>query len=284
MDIAKPSKTKELLNRHDLQLKKSLGQNFLVDNEILDRIVTLANVTEEDTVIEIGPGIGSLTQKLAEKAGKVVSVEVDQRLEDVLEETLNEYDNTEVVFGDALEVDFDDLVDGQYKIVANLPYYITTPIVMRLLEEKFNVEQIVFMVQKEVAERMVASPGGKDYGVLSIGIQFHTTAEILFNVPPNVFIPQPKVDSSVVSLDVLEEPPVEVVSEEFFFKIVNAGFQQRRKTIRNSLSKAANINLSRDLVDRALEMVDIDSRRRAEKLNLEQFAALSNQIYELFYK
>ena len=284
MDIAKPSKTKELLNRHDLQLKKSLGQNFLVDNEILDRIVTLANVTEEDTVIEIGPGIGSLTQKLAEKAGKVVSVEVDQRLEDVLEETLNEYDNTEVVFGDALEVNFDDLVDGQYKIVANLPYYITTPIVMRLLEEKFNVEQIVFMVQKEVAERMVASPGGKDYGVLSIGIQFHTTAEILFNVPPNVFIPQPKVDSSVVSLDVLEEPPVEVVSEEFFFKIVNAGFQQRRKTIRNSLSKAANINLSRDLVDQALEMVDIDSRRRAEKLNLEQFAALSNQIYELFYK
>ncbi|MBM7557223.1 16S rRNA (adenine(1518)-N(6)/adenine(1519)-N(6))-dimethyltransferase RsmA [Halanaerobacter jeridensis] len=284
MDIAKPSKTKELLRRHNLELKKSLGQNFLIDNNILDKIVDLANVNEEDTVIEIGPGIGSLTQKLAEKAAKVVAVEVDQRLEEVLEETLDEYNNIEVVFDDALEVDFDDLVDGEYKIVANLPYYITTPIVMRLLEEGFNVEQIVFMVQREVAERMVADPGGKDYGVLSIGIQFHTTAEILFDVPPDVFIPQPKVHSSVVSLDVLEEAPVEVVSEEFFFKIVNAGFQQRRKTIRNSLSKAANINLSRDLVDEALESVAIDSRRRAEKLSLEQFATLSNKIYELFHK
>ena len=282
MDIAKPSKTKELLRKHDLELKKSLGQNFLVDNNILDKIVDSAGVDETDTVIEIGPGIGSLTQKLAEKANKVVAVEVDQRLEEVLNKTLAEYNNVEVVFDDALEVDFDKLVDGEYKIVANLPYYITTPIVMRLLEEGFNIEQIVFMVQKEVAERMVASPGGKDYGVLSIGIQFHTTAEILFDVPPNVFIPQPKVHSSVVSLNVLSEPPIDVVSEEFFFKIVNAGFQQRRKTIRNSLSKAANINLSRDLVDQALEEVEIDSRRRAEKLSLDQFAQLSNKIFELF--
>ncbi|MGM0501926.1 MAG: 16S rRNA (adenine(1518)-N(6)/adenine(1519)-N(6))-dimethyltransferase RsmA [Bacillota bacterium] len=284
MDIAKPSKTKELLRKHNLELKKSLGQNFLVDDNILDKIVTSAAVGPEDTVIEIGPGIGSLTQRLAQKANQVVAVEVDQRLEEVLEETLAEYNNVEVVYDDALEVDFDQLVNGQYKIVANLPYYITTPIVMRLLEEKFNVEQIVFMVQKEVAERMVASPGGKDYGILSIGIQFHTTAEILFNVPPDVFIPQPKVHSSVVSLNVLEETPIDVTSKEFFFKIVNAGFQQRRKTIRNSLSKAANINLSRDLVDQALEEVNIDSRRRAEKLSLEQFAKLSNKIFELFNK
>lgn len=284
MEIAKPSKTKELLRKHDVQLKKSLGQNFLVDNNILDKIVTLADVNETDTVIEIGPGIGSLTQKLAEKAKQVVAVEVDQRLEELLNETLEEYDNVEVVFDDALEVDFDELVTGSYKIVANLPYYITTPIVMRLLEEKFNVEQIVFMVQKEVAQRMVASPGGKDYGVLSVGIQFHTAAEILFDVPPDVFIPQPKVHSAVVSLDVLKEPPIEVSSKEFFFKIVNAGFQQRRKTIRNSLSKAANINLSRDLVDQALAEVEIDSRRRAEKLSLDQFAALSNKLYDLFQK
>jgi len=282
MDIAKPDKTKELLDKHNLELKKSLGQNFLVDNKILDKIVAQSNLSADDTVIEIGPGIGALTQKLAEVAGDVVAVEVDQRLEEVLDETLAEYDNVEVVFGDALEVDFDELVDGKYKIVANLPYYITTPIVMRLLEEQFNVEQIVFMVQREVAERMVASPGGKDYGILSIGIQFHTTAEILFDVPPTVFIPQPKVHSAVVSLNVLDEPPIDVLSEEFFFKIVNAGFQQRRKTIRNSLSKAANINLSRDLVDQALEEVDIDSRRRAEKLGLEQFCSLSNKLFELF--
>ncbi|MFO7819181.1 MAG: 16S rRNA (adenine(1518)-N(6)/adenine(1519)-N(6))-dimethyltransferase RsmA [Halanaerobacter sp.] len=284
MDVAKPSKAKELLRKHNLELKKSLGQNLLIDNNILDKIVSQANVTEEDTVIEIGPGIGSLTQKLAQKAAKVVAVEVDERLEELLEETLAEYDNTEVIFGDALEVDFDSLVEGKYKIVANLPYYITTPIVMRLLEEHFNVEKIVFMVQKEVAERMVADPGGKDYGILSIGIQFHTRAEILFNVPPNVFIPQPKVHSSVVSLDLLEGAPVDIHSKEFFFKIVNAGFQQRRKTIRNSLSKAANINLSRDLVDQALANVDIDSRRRAEKLSLKQFAKLSNEIFALLSK
>lgn len=284
MDVAQPSKTKELLRKHNLELKKSLGQNLLIDNNILDKIVAQANVTEEDTVIEIGPGIGSLTQKLAQKAAKVVAVEVDERLEELLEETLAEYDNTEVIFGDALEVDFDSLVDGEYKIVANLPYYITTPIVMRLLEEHSDVEKIVFMVQKEVAERMVADPGGKDYGILSIGIQFHTRAEILFNVPPDVFIPQPKVHSSVVSLDILEEAPVDIHSKEFFFKIVNAGFQQRRKTIRNSLSKAANINLSRDLVDQALASVDIDSRRRAEKLSLKQFAKLSNKIFALLSK
>ena len=284
MDIAKPSKTKELLQKHNLELKKSLGQNLLVDNNILDKIVANAGLTEDDTVIEIGPGIGSLTQKLAEKVANVVAVEVDERLEGVLEETLTAYDNIEVVFGDALEVDFDDLVEGEYKIVANLPYYITTPIVMRLLEEGFNVTDIVFMVQKEVGERMAADPGGKEYGILSIAIQFYTRAKILFNVPPHSFIPQPKVDSSVISLDVLATPPVNVTSEEFFFKIVNAGFQQRRKTIRNSLSKAANINLSRDLVDQALESVNIDSRRRAEKLSLEQFAKLSNKIFALFSK
>ncbi|GAB6099742.1 16S rRNA (adenine(1518)-N(6)/adenine(1519)-N(6)) -dimethyltransferase RsmA [Halanaerocella petrolearia] len=282
MEISSPSQTKEILREYNLNLKKSLGQNFLVDGNILRNIVRVADLTKEHTVVEIGPGIGSLTEQLADEAGHVMAVELDDRLIPVLNDTLDGYNNVEIIHDDALEVDFDNLAGEDYKVVANLPYYITTPIVMRLLEEDFAVDEIVVMVQKEVAERMVASPeDGKDYGVLSIGVQYHTEASIAFEVPPNVFIPQPRVDSAVVSLKVREEAKADVLDEEFFFKVVRAAFQQRRKTIRNALSKAANINLSRDLVDQALDEVGIDSRRRGEKLNIEQFAQLSDTIYQL---
>ncbi|GAB6138909.1 16S rRNA (adenine(1518)-N(6)/adenine(1519)-N(6))-dimethyltransferase RsmA [Halanaerobaculum tunisiense] len=282
MKIAKPSQTKEILNKHNLNLKKSLGQNLLVNSSILNEIVRVADIDEEDTVVEIGPGIGSLTAQLADQAGQVIAVELDERLIPVLEDTLAGYNNIDVVQGDALEVDFDQLAGTGYKVVANLPYYITTPIIMRLLEEDFAVENLVVMVQKEVAERMVATPeDGKDYGTLSIGVQYHTRGNIAFTVPPTAFLPQPKVHSAVVSLEKLNQPRVDVIDEEFFFQVVKAGFQQRRKTIRNSLSKAANIDLSRDLVDQALEKVGIDSMRRGEKLSVEQFGQLSDALYEL---
>ncbi|WP_408955262.1 16S rRNA (adenine(1518)-N(6)/adenine(1519)-N(6))-dimethyltransferase RsmA [Natroniella sp. ANB-PHB2] len=279
MEIAK--RTREILRENDLRLKKGLGQNFLVDTSILDQIVKVADLTEDETVIEIGPGIGALTEKLAQSAGKVIAVEIDQRLIPVLEDNLAAYDNVEIVEGDALEVDFDQLAGGDYKVVANLPYYITTPILRRLLEEGFNVTEIFVMVQKEVAERMVAQPGEKSYGVLSFGVQYYTQAEIEFKVPSSVFIPQPKVESAVISLKTLEKPRVEVIDEDFFFKVIRASFQQRRKMIKNSLSKAANINLSREVVEQALEEVGIDSRVRGEKLSLEEFAGLSNKLYRL---
>jgi len=281
MEIANPSNTKEILRKHKLQLKKSLGQNFLIDNNILNKIVETADLTEEDTVIEIGPGIGSLTQKMAETGARVIAVELDDRLIPVLKESLNVYNNIEIVHGDALEVDFSQLVDGSFKLVANLPYYITTPIIMRLLEEGFDVEKIVVMIQKEVGERMVASPGGKDYGILSIGVQYHSNPRIAFVVPPTVFIPQPKVESVVVDLKVKDKQNLEILDEEFFFKVVKSAFHQRRKTIRNSLSKAPYMNLNRDLIDQALEEVGIDPRRRAEKLSIETFAQLSNALFNL---
>ncbi len=281
MEIANPSNTKDILHKHNLNLKKSLGQNFLIDNNILNKIVATANITKEDTVIEIGPGIGSLTQKLAEAAGRVVAVELDDRLIPVLKDSLSGYNNIEVVHGDALKVDFSQLVKGNFKVVANLPYYITTPIIMRLLEEDFAVEEIVVMVQKEVGERMVAGPGGKDYGILSIAVQYYTDAELAFIVPPTVFIPQPKVESAVIDLQVNQDQKFEVEDDNFFFKVVKSAFHQRRKTIRNSLTKAPYLNLSRDTVDKALKELEIDSRIRAEKLPIEDFTNLANLLFRL---
>ncbi len=278
MEIASREQTKEILREHNLHLKKSLGQNFLVDDSILDKIVTTANLGSEDKVIEIGPGIGALTERLAQVAKKVVAVELDDRLIPVLKKSLADYNNVEIIHGDALKVDFNQLIAGDYKVVANLPYYITTPIIMRLLEEDFNVNEIVVMVQKEVAERMVAEPGGKDYGVLSIGVQYYTKAKIAFNVPPSVFIPQPKVDSAVVSLDVADKQVVDVLNEKLFFKVVKASFHQRRKMIRNSLKKSPYLNLEKDEVRQVLEEAGIDSRKRAEKISIEEFAKLTNSI------
>ncbi|SDC54916.1 MULTISPECIES: 16S rRNA (adenine(1518)-N(6)/adenine(1519)-N(6))-dimethyltransferase RsmA [unclassified Candidatus Frackibacter] len=284
--IATPSKTKQILRQNEIRLKKSLGQNFLVDYNIIDKIAAGADLNKGDYVIEIGPGIGSLTQKLAEEAEEVWAIELDERLISILKDNLNAYDNINYIHADALEYDFQGLLnnlDGSsVKVVANLPYYITTPIIMRLLEERLDLDRVVVMVQKEVAERMVATPeDGKDYGSLSLAVQYYSEPIIYAHVPKNVFIPQPKVDSAVVSMQIREEPPVEVKDKELLFSIIKAAFQQRRKTIRNSLSKAANIDLERDLVDAALAKVEIDSRRRGEKLTLERFADLSNTIFNL---
>jgi len=281
MEIANREQTKEILRDNNLNLKKSLGQNFLVDNDILDKIVAAANLGSEDKVVEIGPGIGALTERLAQVAKKVVAVELDDRLIPILKKSLAGYDNVEIVHGDALEIDFNQLITGEYKVVANLPYYITTPIIMRLLEENFNVEEIVVMVQKEVAERIVAKPGGKDYGVLSIGVQYHTRPRIAFDVPPSVFIPQPRVDSAVIVLDVVDQPVVDILDKELFFTVVKAAFHQRRKMVRNSLKTAPYLNLEKDEVAQVLDEAGIDSRRRAEKISIEKFANLTNCIYNL---
>lgn len=284
--IANPSVTKEILDKNGIQLKKSLGQNFLVDQNIIDKIIASADLTSNDHVIEIGPGIGSLTQRLAEEAKEVWAIELDERFIGILEENLNSYDNVNFIQADALEYDFSQLLTklngDSVKVVANLPYYITTPVIMRLLEEELPFEQVVVMVQKEVAERIVATPeDGKQYGSLSLAVRYYSQPEITEIVPRTVFMPQPKVDSAIVKLDIRQESVVEVKDEELLFKIIQAAFQQRRKTIRNSLSKAANIDLKRDLVDEALSQAEIESRRRGEKLNLERFAVLSNILFEL---
>ncbi|WP_027339757.1 16S rRNA (adenine(1518)-N(6)/adenine(1519)-N(6))-dimethyltransferase RsmA [Halonatronum saccharophilum] len=282
MKIANRQRTKDILQKHNIKLKKSLGQNFLTDNNILDKIVAEANLSSEDSVIEVGPGIGALTERMSEAAKEVVAVELDNRLIPVLNEIFEEQDNVSIIHGDALEVDFDSLIDGDYKVVANLPYYITTPIIMRFLEESSGAKEIVVMVQKEVGERMVASPGGKDYGILSIAVQYYTEAEIAFGVPSSVFIPRPKVDSAIVSLKVLDYPRAKVEDEDFFFKVVKSAFHQRRKTVRNSLSKAPFLSVPRDIIDQALEEVEIDPRRRAEKISVEKFIELSNAIYRIY--
>ncbi|ADL11609.1 16S rRNA (adenine(1518)-N(6)/adenine(1519)-N(6))-dimethyltransferase RsmA [Acetohalobium arabaticum] len=284
--IANPSTTREILEENGIQLKKSLGQNFLVDRNIIDKIIVSADLTSYDHVIEIGPGIGSLTQRLAEGAKAVWAIELDERFIKILEENLSNYNNVNFIQADALEYDFEQLLtklSGEsIKVVANLPYYITTPIIMRLLEEKLPFERVVVMVQKEVAERIVATPeDGKKYGSLSLAVRYYSQPEITGTVPRTVFMPQPKVDSAIVKMEIRDKPPVEVKDEELLFKVIQAAFQQRRKTIRNSLSKAANLDLKRDLVDQALDKVDIESRRRGEKLDLERFTALSNSIFDL---
>ncbi|MBM7623926.1 16S rRNA (adenine(1518)-N(6)/adenine(1519)-N(6))-dimethyltransferase RsmA [Sporohalobacter salinus] len=284
--IANPSVTRKILKQNGIQLKKSLGQNFLVDQNIIDKIVASANLTSDDHVIEIGPGIGSLTQRLAEEAKEVWAIELDDRFIEILDENLNSYDNINFIQADALEYNFRQLLtklNGEsVKVVANLPYYITTPIIMRLLEDKLPFEQIVVMVQKEVAERIVATPeDGKQYGSLSLAVRYYSQPEITGIVPRTVFMPQPKVDSAIVKMKIRQQPAVEIKDEELLFKVIQAAFQQRRKTIRNSLSKAANLDLKRNLVDEALNQAGIESRRRGEKLNLERFALLSNILFEL---
>ncbi|MCK8824997.1 16S rRNA (adenine(1518)-N(6)/adenine(1519)-N(6))-dimethyltransferase RsmA [Fuchsiella alkaliacetigena] len=284
--IANPSTTKKILNKHGIRLKKSLGQNFLVDRNIIEKIVQEAEVGEEDYVIEIGAGIGSLTQRLVEEAAQVWALELDQRMIKILTENLNHHSNLEFIQADALEYDFKSLLDGladrKVKVVANLPYYITTPLIMKLLENRLDLDRLVVMVQKEVAQRMVASPAdGKQYGAFSLAVQYYSEPTLSSLVPNTVFIPQPEVESAIVNMRVREEVAVEVEDEELLFALIKASFQQRRKTIRNSLSKAANIDLSRDLVDRALSEADISRQKRGEKLSLEQFAELSNIVFKL---
>ncbi len=278
--LGNSTKTKEVLAKYNMSAKKKFGQNFLIDSHVLEGIVEAAGVTDEDLVLEIGPGIGSLTQYLAEAAGKVVAVEIDKTLLPVLADTLSEYDNVTVINQDILKVDLDEIVSENggrpIKVVANLPYYITTPIIMKLFESRARIESITVMVQKEVADRMAAGPGGKDYGSLSLAVGYYAKAVTVMDVPPSSFIPQPNVGSAVVNLSRYTEPRVKVQDEKRLFEIVRTAFNQRRKTLSNSLSNNPSLGVSRQEVADALLKMGVDEKARGEILTLEQFAELSD--------
>ena len=281
-DLYMPSKTKEIVSKYGFRFSKSLGQNFLVDGNIITKICEGAEITEADGIIEIGPGIGTLTQQLSKYAKKVVAVELDKKLLPILEETLEGIDNVKVINSDILKVDIEKLIEEEFeglnvKVVANLPYYITTPIIMKLLEEKLDIESISVMIQKEVAERMIADPGSKDYGALSVAVQYHSDPKIIANVPSAVFIPRPNVDSAVIKLDIYKTPPVEVLDEKLMFKVVKSAFGQRRKTILNALS-GGYLELDKDIIREVLETAGIDLKKRGEVLSKEDFAHIANVI------
>ena len=276
--IASPQVTQHILNRFKLRADKKLGQNFLIDENVVHQIVAAAVLSEADTVLEVGPGIGTLTQGLAESKARVVAVELDTRLLPVLATTLNGYDNVRVVHGDILKVNIMEEVGApSFKVCANLPYYITTPIIFALLEKRLPMERLVAMVQKEVAERMAAQPGGKEYGALSVAIQYYTDPKIAFIVPPTSFIPAPAVDSAVIVCKRREKPPVEVCDEGLFFRVVKAAFSLRRKMLSNSLK---NMGIKSEQVAKWLELAGVDGKRRAETLSLEDFAKLTNSFNE----
>lgn len=279
--LSSHSATMDLVKRHGFKFTKSLGQNFLIDDNIVDKIVAGAGIGPSDKIIEVGPGIGTLTREMASRAEALMAVEIDKNLIPILTDTLGDYENVKIVNEDIIKADIRGLIDenldgGPVKLVANLPYYITTPIIMRFLEEDINVTDIVVMVQKEVAERMNAQPGGKDFGALSVAVQFYCDTEIVAKVPRHLFVPQPNVDSIVIALRVRPERKYRVDSEDLFFKVVKAAFGQRRKTLLNSIASMGN--LSKDMVKEALEEAGIDPKRRGETLSLDEFANLSNVI------
>lgn len=277
--IASPQVTNHILHRFKLRADKKLGQNFLIDEDIVRRIVEAAELTPEDKVLEVGPGIGTLTQGLAESGADVVAVELDKRLLPVLDVTLEGYDNVRIVNGDILKVDIMQEVGAEnFKVCANLPYYITTPIIFALLEKRLPMERLVAMVQKEVAERMAAQPGGREYGALSVAIQYFTEPEIAFIVPPTSFIPAPAVDSAVIVCKRRKQPPVQVCDEALFFRVVKAAFSMRRKMLNNALK---NMGINSEQCAKWLELAGIDGKRRGETLTLEDFAALTNTFAEI---
>ena len=277
--------TKEVVQKHNFKFSKSLGQNFLIDTNVIDRILEGARVQEGDYVIEVGLGIGTLTKEMGRTAEKVVAIEIDKTLIPILEETLSDFPNIEVVNQDILKVDVQELVKeklngGPVKLIANLPYYITTPIVMKFLEEDIPVTDIVVMVQKEVADRMNAQPNSKDYGALSVAVQYYCDTEIVAKAPRHMFMPQPNVDSTVIGLHVREEKKYNVDNEEVFFKTVKASFGQRRKTLLNSLGGLGFLN--KDEIRTALQEANIDEKRRGETLSIEEFASLSNAVNKIY--
>lgn len=279
--LGNAARTKEVLSKYNMSAKKKFGQNFLIDSGVLDGIVEASGVTKEDCVLEIGPGIGSLTQYLAEAAKRVVSVEIDKTLIPVLNDTLSEYDNVTIINEDILKVDIESIVkeynEGRaIKVVANLPYYITTPIIMKLFESGAPIDSITVMVQKEVADRMVMGPGNKDYGSLSLAVGYYAKATAVMNVPPGSFIPQPNVGSAVVHLKRYEKPAVEVGDAKYMFEIIRTAFNQRRKTLSNSLSNNPSLKVTRQQVQDALTEINIDEKARGEILSLTQFARLSD--------
>lgn len=279
-----PQNTIEVLQKYHFNFQKKFGQNFLIDPNVLERIMDAAEITGEDCVLEIGPGIGTMTQYLCERARHVISVEIDKNLIPILEDTLAAYDNKTIINEDILKVDMNRLAEEYnggkpMKVVANLPYYITTPIIMGLFENKVPLKSITIMVQKEVADRMQEEPGTKDYGALSLAVQYYARPEIVANVPPNCFIPRPNVGSAVIRLTRYEDPPVTVKDEKKMFELIRASFNQRRKTLVNGLGNARNLNLSKDRITKALEEMGLSPMVRGETLSLEQFARLSDLLY-----
>ena len=278
-----PQNTIEILQKYNFRFQKKFGQNFLIDTHVLEKIIESAGITKDDFVLEIGPGIGTMTQYLCENARQVMAVEIDDNLIPILQDTLSAYDNVTVVNQDILKLDIaktaQEYNDGKpIKVVANLPYYITTPIIMGLFESHVPLESITVMVQKEVADRMQSDPGSKDYGALSLAVQYYAKAEIVANVPPNCFMPRPNVGSAVIRLTRHEEVPVQVDDEKLMFHIIRASFNQRRKTLANGLSNAPQVHLSKEEIQECIAELGEPLTIRGEALTLEQFAALSNII------
>lgn len=280
-DLGSAKSTANIINKYGFSFQKRFGQNFLIDEHVLDKIVDAALIGEEDGVIEIGPGIGTMTQRLCEAASKVVAIEIDKELIPILSETMSGYDNVKIINADVMKTDLDKLIRDEFsgmsvKVVANLPYYITTPIVMSLLENHLPVESITIMVQKEVAQRMQAGPGTKDYGALSLAVQYYADTYIAANVPPNCFMPRPKVGSGVIRLTVRKEAEVEVADEKLMFSLIRAAFNQRRKTLVNAVTNFPGLDYTKEDIEKALAGLGISEKIRGEALSLQQFADLSN--------
>lgn len=281
--LGNPQETIHVLQKHDFHFRKKFGQNFLIDPHVLDKIVEAAGVTQEDFVLEIGPGIGTMTQYLCECARQVLAVEIDPGLIPILQETLADYDNVDVIHGDILKQDIAAIAETYnggkpIKVVANLPYYITTPIIMELFESHVPLANVTVMVQKEVAERMQAAPGTKEYGALSLAVQYYAKPYLAANVPPNCFMPRPNVGSAVIRLDCLARTPVAVQDEKLMFRLIRASFNQRRKTLQNGIANSPELSFSKEQVAVALERIGLSPAVRGEKLSLSQFAALADEI------
>ena len=281
--LGNPKNTIEVLQKYNFNFQKKFGQNFLINTGILEDIIAAAEITKDDFVLEIGPGIGTMTQYLCESAREVIAVEIDKNLIPILEDTLSAYDNVEVLNDDILKVDIKTLAEERnagkpIKVVANLPYYITTPIIMGLFESHVPIDSITIMVQKEVADRMQEGPGSKEYGALSLAVQYYAHPEIVVNVPPSCFMPQPKVGSAVIRLTRHPQPPVDVENEKLMFQIIRASFNQRRKTLANGLNNFPGLNLSKEAIQQCIEELGVPATIRGEALSLEQFAQLSNII------
>ena len=281
--LSNPQVTIETIKKYEFAFQKKFGQNFLIDSHVINKIISAADITKDDCVLEIGPGIGTMTQYLAESAGQVVAVEIDKNLLPILDETLAEYDNVTVINDDILKVDINKIVEERnggrpIKVVANLPYYITTPIIMGLFEKHVPLLSVTVMVQKEVADRMQVGPGTKDYGALSLAVQYYAAPEIVAIVPPNCFMPRPKVGSAVIRLTRHKEPPVQVADEKLMFRIIRASFNQRRKTLANGLKNSGELTLSKEVIEESITELGVPVTIRGEALSLAQFAELSNII------
>ena len=281
--LSNPQKTIEVIQKYQFDFQKKFGQNFLIDGRVLEKIMDAADITKEDFVLEIGPGIGTMTQYLAERAREVLAVEIDKNLIPILAETLSEYENVDILNADILKTDLNKIAEEKngghpIKVVANLPYYITTPIIMGLFESHVPVENVTVMVQKDVADRMQAGPGTKDYGALSLAVQYYAEPYIAANVPPNCFMPRPKVGSAVIRLTKHKTPPVQVKNEKLLFQLIRASFNQRRKTLQNGIKNFSGLNFSKEEVAEALEQMGVSPTIRGEALTLEQFAQLSNLL------